>query len=88
MRMMVRMMVVVVLLQSVQGRRECCPHIEITSEGEAASHQPQRLGVYTARDRGWTDRPIYKHQDSPDFLFYLQTKSKGLWMVGPKVNIS
>ena len=73
---------------SVQGRKECCPHIEISSEGEAAGHQPQRLGVYTARDRGWADRPIYKHRDSQDFLFYLQTKSKGLWMVGPKANIS
>ena len=76
-------------LQSGLGRlqRECCPHIEVTSEGEAARQQPQRLGVYSARDRGWADRPIYKHRQSSDFLFYLQSKSKGLWMVGPKVII-
>ena len=68
------------------AREECCPHIEITSRGEAAQRQPQRLGVFSVVDQGWSDRPIYKHQDNSEYLFYLQSKSKGLRMVGPKVS--
>ena len=71
---------------SSQARRECCPYIEVSSRGEAAQRQPQRLGVFTATDQGWSDRPIYKHQHNAEYLFYLQSKSKGLWMVGPKVS--
>ena len=70
------------------ARPECCPHIEISSGGEAAHRQPQRLGVFTAVDRGWSDRPIYQHRHNAEYLFYLQSKSKGLWMVGPKVSAS
>ena len=39
------------------------------------------------QDVGWSDRPIYKHVDRSEYLFYLQSRSKGLWMIGPKVNI-
>lgn len=80
--------VVVMLVTPVAGlaRQECCPYIEISSRGEAAQRQPQRLGVFTAIDQGWSDRPIYQHQHRAEYLFYLQSKSKGLWMVGPKVS--
>ena len=39
------------------------------------------------QDVGWSDRPIYKHVDRSEYLFYLQSRSKGLWMIGPKVKI-
>ena len=35
---------------------------------------------------GWSDRPIYRHRQHGEHLFYLQSRSKGLWMIGPKVN--
>ena len=40
-----------------------------------------------AQDVGWSDRPIYTHTSHREFLFYLQSRSKGLWMIGPKVKI-
>ena len=85
---MLLLLVVVLVASPVPGlaRQECCPYIEISSRGEAAQRQPQRLGVFSAIDHGWSDRPIYQHQHNAEYLFYLQSKSKGLWMVGPKVS--
>ena len=37
------------------------------------------------QDVGWSDRPIYRHTRHSEYLFYLQSRSKGLWMIGPKV---
>ena len=86
--MIPRLLLLLLLLVPWPGlaRQECCPHLEVSSRGEAARRQPQRLGVFTRTDQGWADRPIYKHQDRSEYLFYLHTKSKGLWMVGPKVS--
>ena len=63
----------------------CCTLIELTSSGISRDLQPQRLGLYRAQDVGWSDRRIYKHVSRQEYLFYLQSRSKGLWMVGPKV---
>ena len=63
----------------------CCNLIELTSSGISRDLQPQRLGLYRAQDVGWSDRRIYKHVSRQEYLFYLQSRSKGLWMVGPKV---
>ena len=37
------------------------------------------------QDVGWSDRPIYRHTRHQEYLFYLQSRNKGLWMIGPKV---
>ena len=63
----------------------CCSHLLISSSGGAADHQSHRLGSYLVTATGWSGRPIYKHQEREQFLFYLQSRSKGLWMVGPEV---
>ena len=39
------------------------------------------------QDVGWSDRPIYRHTSHSEYLFYLQSRSKGLWMIGPKVKL-
>jgi hypothetical protein len=31
-----------------------------------------------------SDRPIYKHVAKEEFVFFLTSKARGLWMVGPK----
>ena len=84
--LLVVMVVVVVCPLPGLATPSCCPHLEVSSRGEAARRQPQRLGVFSATDQGWSGRPIYQHRDNQEYLFYLQTKSKGLWMVGPKVS--
>ena len=33
----------------------------------------------------FSDRPIYKHEERDEFLFYLTSRNRGLWMVGPSV---
>ena len=33
----------------------------------------------------FSDRPIYKHEEREEFLFYLTSRNRGLWMVGPSV---
>ena len=36
-------------VQGLEAVRGCCPLIEISSRGQAARQQPQRLGVYQAQ---------------------------------------
>ena len=79
------MLLLVAFLGGVLGIDPCCNLIELTSSGVSGELQPQRLGLYRAQDVGWSDRRIYKHNYRQEFLFYLQSRSKGLWMVGPKV---
>ena len=62
----------------------CCTKLRIESNGEAIDHQSNRVGEYNLQGV-LADRPIYKHADREEFLFYLQSRNKGLWMVGPKV---
>ena len=33
----------------------------------------------------FNDRLIYKHEERDEFLFYLTSRNRGLWMVGPEV---
>ena len=81
------MLLSVALLAGVLGDDPCCNLIELSSSGVSGDLQPQRLGLYRAQDVGWSDRRIYKHIYRQEYLFYLQSRSKGLWMVGPKVRI-
>jgi len=61
----------------------CCTRIRIASSGEAIKHQSNRVGDYSLSGV-LSDRPIYKHEEREEFLFYLTSRNKGLWMVGPK----
>merc|ERR1719334_912772 len=75
-------LVVMVVGQGEVDISGCCTHIRIETKGPAMDHQSNRLGDY--RVTGVVaDRPIYKN-DKDEFLFYLQSKNKGLWMVGPQ----
>ena len=38
------------------------------------------LESYLVTTTDASGRPIYKHQEREQFLFYLQSRSKGLWM--------
>jgi hypothetical protein len=33
----------------------------------------------------FSDRPMYKHDQKEEYLFYLTSRNRGLWMVGPEV---
>jgi len=60
----------------------CCTHVKIETTGEASTHQGNRIGEYRLTGV-LADRPIYKNVERDEFLFYLQSNKKGLWMVGP-----
>jgi len=62
----------------------CCAVLNIESTGEASEHQSNRLGQYRLGGL-FSDRPIYKHEERDEFLFYLTSRNRGLWMVGPSV---
>eukprot|EP00092_Neocalanus_flemingeri_P035239 GFUD01038343.1.p1 GENE.GFUD01038343.1~~GFUD01038343.1.p1 ORF type:complete len:1287 (+),score=506.35 GFUD01038343.1:270-4130(+) len=73
------------LLQMVAAQVDisgCCTHLKIETTGEASNHQGNRIGEYQLTGV-LADRPIYKNVDKEEYLFYLQSKKKGLWMVGP-----
>ena len=71
-------------LVSTKDISGCCTKIRIASDGgESLDHQSNRLGDYSLIG-SLADRPIYKNLDRDEFLFYLQRRNKGLWMVGPE----
>jgi len=73
------------LLQGSQAQVDisgCCTHVKIETTGEARTHQGNRIGEYRLTGV-LADRPIYKNVEREEFLFYLQSNKKGLWMVGP-----
>ena len=80
-----RGLLLLLLLPSPSSCHSCCSTLLLTSSGSAADHQSHRLGLYLLTATGWSGRPIYKHHDMDQFLYYLQSRSKGLWMVGPQV---
>lgn len=62
--------------------------MELQSTGEASNHQKNRLGLY-ALTGVLNDRPKYtsvKEEEGAqlEHLFYLRSRNKGLWMVGPE----
>jgi len=61
----------------------CCTRIQIQSSGEAINHQSNRIGEYSLHGV-LADRPIYRNVEREEYLFYLMSRNKGLWMVGPK----
>eukprot|EP00088_Acartia_fossae_P036367 TRINITY_DN3756_c0_g1_i6.p1 TRINITY_DN3756_c0_g1~~TRINITY_DN3756_c0_g1_i6.p1 ORF type:complete len:1426 (+),score=431.11 TRINITY_DN3756_c0_g1_i6:319-4596(+) len=63
----------------------CCTRLLITSDGDAINHQSNRVGEYLLSGIV-AEKPMYKHIDREEYLFYLMSRNKGLWMVGPKVN--
>jgi len=68
-----------------QDVSSCCTRISLQSTGEASNHQKNRLGEYQLTGI-LNDRPKYTSLESvggEEHLFYLRSKSKGLWMVGP-----
>ena len=59
--------------------------MELHSAGEASVYQSDRLGVF-AQTGILNDRPKYtsiKEEGEEEHLFYLRSRNKGLWMVGP-----
>jgi len=67
-----------------QDLSSCCAVLNIESTAEASEHQSNRLGQYRLGGL-FSDRPIYKHEEREEFLFYLTSRNRGLWMVGPSV---
>jgi hypothetical protein len=55
----------------------------ISSTGRANYYQSNRVGEYRVTGV-LADRPIYKHVAKEEFVFFLTSKARGLWMVGPK----
>ena len=45
------------------------------------------MGVYHRHhfNASFSSRPIYVHSARKEFLFYVDGRSRGLWMVGPEV---
>lgn len=62
----------------------CCSHVRIESSGEARDHQSNRLGLFMMSGV-YSDRPVYRLSTKEEYLFYLQSRGAGLWMVGPEV---
>jgi len=69
---------------AAQDLSSCCAVLNIESTAEASEHQSNRLGQYRLGGL-FSDRPIYKHEEREEFLFYLTSRNRGLWMVGPSV---
>jgi hypothetical protein len=67
-----------------QDLSSCCAVLNIESTAEASEHQSNRLGQYRLVGL-FSDRPIYKYEEREEFLFYLTSRNRGLWMVGPRV---
>jgi len=68
-----------------QDISSCCTRISIKSTGEASNHQKNRLGQYQLTGI-LNSRPKYSRVDESggeEHLFYLRSRNKGLWMVGP-----
>ena len=42
------------------------------------------MGLYERVDT-FFDRPVYLHQEEPEYLFYMGGRARGLWMIGPEV---
>jgi len=69
-----------------QDISSCCTSVLIQSSGEAQTHQRNRLGEYRLTGI-YNERPLYTSvtsKNGDEFLFYLRSKNKGLWMVGPE----
>ena len=66
---------------------ECCPSLEISTVGPSNATQAVRMGVYHRYrfNSSYSSRPIYAHHARQEFLFYVDGRSRGLWMVGPEV---
>eukprot|EP00092_Neocalanus_flemingeri_P080117 GFUD01099904.1.p1 GENE.GFUD01099904.1~~GFUD01099904.1.p1 ORF type:complete len:1109 (+),score=396.10 GFUD01099904.1:107-3433(+) len=62
----------------------CCTQVRIESSGKAGEHQHNRLGLFVMSGV-YSDRPVYRLSAKKEFLFYLQSRGAGLWMVGPEV---
>ena len=79
-------LVLVALAGSVVGQdlSSCCANLRVESTGQATVHQSNRLGNYSLIGR-YNDRGIYKNEQREEFLFYLTSRNRGLWMVGPEV---
>lgn len=46
--------------------------------------QKRRMGLYVLTNRTHDLRPVYKHEEQDEFLFYT-TQAGGKWIVGPEV---
>ena len=55
--------------------------VKVASSGPAASHQATRMGNYEKmEDFELNDKPVYKHVDSENYLFFSAVGS-GHWLV-------
>ena len=65
----------------------CCPSVELSTAGPSNATQAVRMGVYHRYhfNSSFSSRPIYVHSARREFLFYVDGRSRGLWMVGPEV---
>merc|ERR1719481_166230 len=62
----------------------CCLELKLQSQGKASEHQSNRLGTYRLSTL-FSDRPVYQNIEREEFLFYLTSRNRGLWMVGPEI---
>ncbi|XP_040583140.1 uncharacterized protein [Lepeophtheirus salmonis] len=63
-------------------QQECCSGLKVSSNGLSTRFQSSRLGIYHQVGT-LSSRPIYKNEQRNEYLFYLTTRSRGLWMIGP-----
>ena len=79
-------LVTLIVAQWVRGEdiSRCCSKLLIKSSGEARLHQDNRLGEFLLRGV-YNERPMYQHRERGEYLFYLVSRNKGLWMIGPEV---
>lgn len=73
-------------LACVDGVFFPCSSGQLLLTGISPRHavQSRRMGVYDITDRTYSLRPVYKHRDQAEFLFYTY-EAGGKWIVGPEV---
>jgi len=66
---------------------ECCKKVEVTSVGEAAEKQWDRLGLYYASGQILNGRMVYQNENRTQSIFYVLGEFDG-WLLGPKPGVN
>ena len=71
----------VMTCDDAENSSDCCRTVILASTGAAASKQWDRMGSFSQTGQRLHGRPVYKHQDHQQYIFYIYGQFDG-WLVG------